>query len=88
MVCRKLSKRKFLEFQFNKKSNLMNISIYICQEVMNKMTQMQHNKTKQNKNENNTETKTKKRKKSKENTKIKSVQQNFFLIQISPLSHH
>ena len=47
-----MKKRKLLDFQFNKKPNLMNISIYICQEVMNKMTQMQHNKTKQNKNEN------------------------------------
>ena len=84
-----MRKRKLLEFRFNKKSNLMNISIYICQEVMNKMTQMQHNKTKQNKNENNSKIKNKKKqKKSKENTKIKSVQQNFFLIQISPLSHH
>ena len=44
-----MRKRKLLEFRFNKKSNLMNKSIYICQEVMNRITQMQHNKTKQNK---------------------------------------
>ena len=46
----------------------MNLSIYICQEVMNKITQIQHNRTKQNKNENSTKIKNKKNKRNQKKT--------------------
>ena len=49
-------KKKIARISIQQKNNLMNISIYICQEVMNKITQIQHNRTKQNKNENENKT--------------------------------